>query len=830
MNIIKKITFFSLLLLSVLLVVGCDNTTEPTTPVESYTLSIHGPSQVMVGTSVTFEVSVDPEVNSLDVSWVSLDTSVATITTEGELTAVTLGEVEIKAIYISETNVEYFSTKTITITDIVPTSLQISGQGTMNVSTSINLMATVSPSNADQSVTWSVSDETLARITESGRVTALKGGTVVITATSKSAATVLDTKTITISAPAPTEMMVTGKSFLEVGDQAQLVATTWPVFSNDEVSFEVENDTIVTIDETGVVTAVSAGTTSVIVTHKTNANLNTTFTIEVSSTVNTNPDDKDLAFVEELMQNMTIEEKIGQMFTVHYWTDANSSNITLSSSIVNEINQYHFGNFILFAYSAGTANGLINLTRNLQKTALASNHIPAFISIDQEGGVVSNATRGLTHYPGQMAVGATKDPSYANQIGFNMGSELRDYGIHVNFSPVLDVNNNMNNPIIGVRSYGDNPQDVADFGIQMFKGLQSAGVVGTAKHFPGHGDTDVDSHLGLPIITHDLERLYEVELFPFIEAIENGIDSIMTTHIIFEALDPNNPATLSYAVLTELLREELGFEGLIVTDAMNMAAITNHYGTGQAAVLSIQAGVDMLTYAGGSDQVTAYNAVAQAVINGDITEARINESVKRILLEKLEKGLFVNPFGKTNATLQDYTSHQELVTEIYQNSLTLVKGDMDSVVSSNKTLIISPVLNSSRYTLRPGLTGNSNSLAFILRSELVKDGYEADYEIIPTSPTPSQISALRTKAQGYDTVIVASANANLAQENLVKQLLADNSDLIVVSLERPYDLVRFQEVNNYIALYGYTPGAVEALIAYFRGEFEATGTLPVQFS
>ena len=815
------------------LLIGCNPTDTPTDepteePTEQFELEIVGVDHVMVGTSTLYTVEITPETTA-QVEWISLDPTIGTITQSGQFTALEIGEVRIRASFETEQENEFYTEKLITVTDITPVSIIVSGVSSVNVANSINFMATVSPSNAAQSVVWSVSNEELARITEQGRLTALKGGTVTVIATSTVDQTIVGERQVTIHAPVPQEIMLVGKNYVELGDSTDLSVNVWPMFAQDTVTFSVDDPSIISVSATGTVTSHKAGVGVIQATSTENAELTSTFVITVTDVVSENNDARDLAFVNQILDQMSLEEKIGQLFTVHYWTDAASNNLVLSQTIKNELAQYHFGNFILFAYNAATPQGLLNLTRNLQREALTANSVPAFISIDQEGGMVSNATRGLTHFPGQMAVAATQNPQYAYQIGSMMGQELRDFGIHVNFSPVLDVNNNIDNPIIGVRSYGDDPATVAEFGIEMFKGLQSSGVVGTAKHFPGHGDTNIDSHLGLPIIKHDMERLYEIELYPFIEAINAGIDSIMTTHIIFEALDAEHPATLSKTVLTDLLRIELGFNGLIVTDAMNMAAITNYYGTGQAAVLALQAGVDMLTYAGGSDQVSAYNAVLQAVHNEDISIERIEQSVRRVLLSKLEKGLFENPFGKNNAPISDYTTHQALATQISRNSITVAKGNFQGLDLSKSTLVISPVLNSSRYTLRPGLTNNTpqNSFAFLLKSEIDKIEGTAFYQTITTSPTTQNINQIKEMASSFEQVVIATSNANLAQESLVKALLEIHSDLIVVALERPYDIVRFEEVKNYIAIYGYTPGAVEATIELMMGNLIPSGALPV---
>ncbi|TCO68672.1 beta-glucosidase-like glycosyl hydrolase [Caldanaerobacter subterraneus] len=289
------------------------------------------------------------------------------------------------------------------------------------------------------------------------------------------------------------------------------------------------------------------------------------------------------------IEEMTLEEKIGQMLMIGF------PSAFYDDHIRELVTSYKIGNVILFSRNVQDARQVMDLCTDIQKEAIENTGIPAFISIDQEGGMVTRIYRGATYLPGNMAIGATKDPENAYKVGEIAGRELRTIGININFAPVMDVNNNPLNPVIGVRSYGENPEDVANFGINYIKGLQKEGVIATAKHFPGHGDTTVDSHLDLPKVNHGKDRLYEVELYPFKKAVENGVDAIMTAHILFPALEDSKvPATLSYNILTRILREEFKFDGLIITDCMEMNAIAKYFGTQKAASMAIKAGADIV--------------------------------------------------------------------------------------------------------------------------------------------------------------------------------------------------------------------------------------------
>ena len=253
------------------------------------------------------------------------------------------------------------------------------------------------------------------------------------------------------------------------------------------------------------------------------------------------------------IDNLTLDEKIGQLLMFGF--DA----LELNDHAIELIKEYHFGSIILFTRNVKTMKQLFDLNKNLQKLAMSSLKIPLFISIDQEGGMVTRLKSGGTYFPGAMTLSASNSSDNSYLCGKFMGKELVSLGFNMDLAPVLDVNNNPLNPVIGVRSFSDNPEVVSEYGIQFMKGLQE-NVIATAKHFPGHGDTNTDSHLSLPLISHGVERLDAVELYPFKKAIDNGIKAIMSSHINFPAYTEKGlPTTLSKKCLTGLLREKLGF-------------------------------------------------------------------------------------------------------------------------------------------------------------------------------------------------------------------------------------------------------------------------------
>lgn len=545
--------------------------------------------------------------------------------------------------------------------------------------------------------------------------------------------------------------------------------------------------------------------------------------------VDENDDDEDddeiveIDLAESILKTLSLEQKVGQMFIVGF------SGTTIPTSLVQAINDHYFGNFIYFASNLSNPQTIASMSTQIQETVVNATTIPGFISADQEGGMVARLTTGGTHFIGNMALGAIGDDTLAYEVGQMVGKELRHYGINLNLAPVLDVNNNPANPIIGVRSYSDNPVMVSDFGIAMIQGMRNSNVLATAKHFPGHGDTHIDSHYGLPTIPYDLSRLYDIELYPYIQAIEEGLDAIMTAHILFSAIDNIYPATLSYKVITELLREALGYQGIVMTDAMNMDAIRNHFGNVEASILAIQAGVDILTYTEStSASIQAYRGVLDAVENGIISEARIDESVMRILNQKIKYGLFNEYLPSNTLSTDDFLNHKTFNNDLAKQSLTLAKGEFSGFDANKSTLIISTI--NSRYAMLPGFAINAsqNSLAYIASIKLEAQGFtNVHYQTIGTSISSTQIQNITELAKDYEQVVVAFENATVSQGQLTTTLFADNPSLVVVALRNPYDILRFPEVETYICVYGYLDATVYAIIDYLSGGFNATGVLPV---
>lgn len=328
--------------------------------------------------------------------------------------------------------------------------------------------------------------------------------------------------------------------------------------------------------------------------------------------------------LKKQIEQMSIDEKIGQMVIVGidgYEMDELSHEM---------IKQYKVGGFILFKRNIKNAAQTLNLINSL-KEINQKNNIPLFIAVDEEGGSVSRMPDEFSNLPTSRAIGKINSEDFAFEIGSVIGQQIKSLGFNMNFAPVLDIDSNPQNPVIGDRSFGANPEIVSSLGTAVMNGLKTH-VISTVKHFPGHGDTSVDSHVGLPVIYHDIHRLKSFELVPFKRAIENGADAVMIAHILLPKIDEQNPATLSKTVITDILRNEMNFDGVVITDDMTMGAIVENYDIGEAAVKSVMAGADIILVCHDSQkQIKVLEALKQAAIDGVISESLLDEHVYRVL-------------------------------------------------------------------------------------------------------------------------------------------------------------------------------------------------------
>lgn len=344
-----------------------------------------------------------------------------------------------------------------------------------------------------------------------------------------------------------------------------------------------------------------------------------------------------------LLEGMTLDEKIGQMVIAGF--DGYEVNDNVRSLIRN----YRIGGFILYGGNVQSTGQLLALI-NWLKITNSSNKVPIFISVDEEGGRVSRMPAEFVNIPAMGAIGRINDGSLAYRVGNVTAEMIRSFGFNMDFAPVLDINSNPNNPVIGDRAFGSTPEPVSRLGVQAMLGIRDGGVIPVVKHFPGHGDTSVDSHTALPVVNYDLNRLSNYEFVPFKAAINNSADAVMVAHILLTQADPANPSSMSGTVITDILRNQLGFKGVVITDDMTMGAITKNYDLAEAAIKSVNAGSDIVLLSGGyNNEVKVLNALRNAAVNGRIPMSRINDSVYRILRLKLKYNLKDTTIGSINA-------------------------------------------------------------------------------------------------------------------------------------------------------------------------------------
>lgn len=509
--------------------------------------------------------------------------------------------------------------------------------------------------------------------------------------------------------------------------------------------------------------------------------------------------------------SMTLEQKIGQLMIIGF------DGFTVDAELRTMIVDYHIGGVVLFARNVRSPEQVARLTNELQKIALESGHPGLFIAIDQEGGRVARLTEetGFTEFPSAMAIAATGDSENARRMAAALAVEMRAVGINIDFAPDLDVNNNPSNPVIGIRSFSSDPAKVAAYGLAFAQGLQENGVMAFGKHFPGHGDTGVDSHIDLPLVPHDRARLDRVELVPFRAAIEADIAGIMSAHVTFPAIDPapGLAATLSYPVLTGLLRHELGYDGLIVTDSLEMGALAaNGYPPQVSAPLAFAAGADLLLF--NRDHAMhrdVFASLARAVREGKISREQVDASVQRILQTKGRFGLLDPQPVEIGAVTDSVKTveHLTLARDLARKSVTLLRDPRRLLP-----------LNADRSSLivEPG----------VMR-DLTKGLAETTLQV-DAQPTPSQIADIVHVAHEGRTVIavVYDLSNNLEQRKLVQELVDKDIPVIVIAGRNPFDAFLLPDSATVLVTYGLNPPVREALADMLAGDARPTGRLPVE--
>lgn len=593
--------------------------------------------------------------------------------------------------------------------------------------------------------------------------------------------------------------------------------------------------------------------------------------------------------VDKLLGKMSLRDKVEQMMLISYrkWDgvaeesasdseDVAPVNVTELNDVMKEdFKTHHYGGVLLFGENFVDAEQTINLISSMQNSNLAGGGIPLLVSIDQEGGNVARLSFGTTGV-GNMALAATGDPQNARTMAGIYGKELSLLGINVDFAPVVDINNNPNNPVIGVRSFSEDPEIVSEYAVEYMDGLHDGGVISSLKHFPGHGNTDTDSHTGFPCIDASYDELKEFELIPFKKAIDAGADMVMTAHIQYPQIETETstsistgeevyiPATMSHRILTEILRGDLGFEGVVVTDALDMQAITDNFAPDDVMRMTINAGANLImlppihSEAQYGDVCKMVEAAVKLAEEGTIDEEKINDSVRRILTLKSKYGLLEkNDFEVNEDRINEAVSgvgsaeNRETAMNIANKALTLVKNDSDAfpikTAADETTLILFSNSCGSRI-------GTGDLVRKMLKEKGVITG---DSQIVTMVNDKDNAKACIEAAEAADHCILVSRAYNVTNldpadtsegfstsvfDKILENLHKKGKTAVVVSCQLPYDAARFENADALLACYNsavmrelppesgvgsaYAPNLVAALMACF-GDGNVTGSLPV---
>lgn len=535
-------------------------------------------------------------------------------------------------------------------------------------------------------------------------------------------------------------------------------------------------------------------------------------------------------WVQAQLQKMTLEQKVGQMIMTLVYGDSVDTDASEAVAANRDMHgldnaeqlleKYHLGGVIYFGWANDLHDPrkLAELSNGLQAAAARAGAPPLLVSTDQEHGVVRRLGSEATLFPGNMALGAARDCEAAFAAARVAGVELRAMGVNENFAPVADVNVNPANPVIGVRSFSSDPKLVAELAAAQVRGYQEHpdSTTSAAKHFPGHGNTDQDSHDELPAIPHTLDQWREIDAPPFTAAVAAGIDSVMTAHIQFPALDDSmDPATLSKPIVTGVLREELGFDGVVVTDSLRMKGVRELYSDAQIPVRAVQAGVDLLLMP--PDTAQAHGALLRAVADGELTEARLDESVRRILRLKYQRGVVKSPYVDVEAVKQVVGSaeHRAVAQEVADKSITVLKnaGDLLPLSDSGKILV----------------AGCGESTTAQLAGDLRAHGLDA--VALPTgeSPDAETVAAAVAAAESSDVVVLITNNAwaDPGQIALAAALSQTSRPMVAAAVNQPYDAAHLQSVEAFVAAYSDHAPTVTALAAVLAGRQAPQGRLPV---
>ena len=539
------------------------------------------------------------------------------------------------------------------------------------------------------------------------------------------------------------------------------------------------------------------------------------------------------AAASQALRGLSLEEKVGQLFVT--WVNGKSADEVNPKNRTDfgvdtpaeVIRKYHLGGVIYFNNDSrdnfDDPVQVAKLSNGLQQAAIGSGaHIPLQIATDQEGGTVTRMGAPATEFPNSMAISAGRDAGRATSAATIIGRELRAVGINQDFAPDSDVNSNPVNPVIGVRSFAGQPGLASEFVTAEVGGYQDSGRLGqtvsaTAKHFPGHGAAPTDSHTGLPRIDSTEAQWRATDVPPFKAAIAAGIDSIMTAHIQFPSLDPSlEPATLSKPIVTGKLRGELGYQGVIITDSLEMEGVRVMHSDAEIPLLALKAGVDQLLMPVHLD--VAINSVIAAVKSGELSMQRIDLSVLRVLKMKFKRGILFTPFVDPSRVMQTVgtPAHLSTAQDIADRGITAIANDAGLL----------PLKQKPASAL---VTGWGVSTTATLAQKLTAHGTAATAYQTGQAPTDAQIAQSVAAAQKAGLVVVLTNNIASfpLQLKLLQALQATGKPVIAVAAQIPYDAGFVSPVQTWLATYGYITPTLEALAKVILGETKPVGKLPV---
>jgi beta-N-acetylhexosaminidase len=538
---------------------------------------------------------------------------------------------------------------------------------------------------------------------------------------------------------------------------------------------------------------------------------------------------------DELLSSMSLREKIGHMVCVRAYNFKEKIPKMLSEGLISGL-----GAVIITQKGSRDLEPVIGIINEYKKLS----KFPLLLYMDAECGIRDMFNFG-TIFPSLMALGATRSKELAYKMGYIIGKEASAIGISMASNPVLDINNNPDNPIINTRAFSDNVELVIDLAGEYIKGIQEAGVIPNGKHFPGHGDTDMDSHVAMPVISHSKEYLMKNELLPYKVLIKDGMLGVMTAHIMFPSLVGSNeeglPATLSRNIITNLLRKELEFDGLIVSDSLAMKGIRDVYGLEKSAVLAVKAGHDIILQDYNSDPDITIDAVVSAAESGELNIEQINESVRRILEIRESLGNLNNQQIDIDMVKKAVGSDENVAVaiEIADKSITVLENrDIPFMPDTNEKVLVIATKTEEEGSVAEDLHSNIVGKSGYMFDECKKYIKNVEFAVINENPDPQEIEELLKLAENYERVVFGtfirvisykegSGSIPAAQAKLIEMLNKTIKKPVIVIFGSPYALKKLPKLNNCIVAYSDCEYSIDAAMKVLFGKLKPEGKLPV---